>query len=105
VVVVLGGVCGAGARRGGGVGTAQTHVIQTVAGYGKRGYDGDGGPDTRAKLFSPSKVVATANRVFVFADANHSAIREVNPHGIIATIAGIGQHGFSGDGGPAKQAG
>ncbi|HWR98740.1 MAG TPA: CARDB domain-containing protein, partial [Candidatus Methanoperedens sp.] len=82
-------------------------IISTVAGDGTlvRGYSGDGGPATSAKLDGPLSIVFDAADNLYVVDAGNVAIRRVDAQGIIATVAGIpGNQGFSGDGGPATQA-
>ncbi len=78
--------------------------VTTAAGNGSQGYSGDGGPAPMAQLNSPSACsVDTAGDLFI-ADTGNNAIREVTPNGNIATVAGIGTAGFSGDAGPATSA-
>lgn len=78
--------------------------IHTVAGTGKSGYSGDGGPATSAKLSDPMGVgVDTLGDVYI-ADSSNYRIRMVNASGIISTYAGSGIPGFTGDGGPATNA-
>jgi DNA-binding beta-propeller fold protein YncE len=80
-------------------------IITTVAGTGKAGYSGDGGPATLAQLDSPYGIALdTANSLYIV-DRLNACIRMVEvTTGIIRTIAGTGQPGYSGDGGPATQA-
>src|SRR5438093_4818213 len=79
-------------------------TITTVAGTGQRGFSGDGGPATQARLDHPWGVaIDGAGNVF-FADPENERIRKVSPDGIITTVAGTGVGGFSGDGGPATKA-
>ena len=62
--------------------TASTGVITTVAGNGKAGYSGDGGPATSAQLNSPSGVaVDSAGNVYI-ADTANNAIRRLTPAAI-----------------------
>lgn len=78
--------------------------VTVVAGNGHDGFSGDGGPATQAQLDRPSGVaVGSDDTVFVSDTANHR-IRRVNADGTIDTLAGTGQPGFSGDGGPASDA-
>jgi RHS repeat-associated protein len=79
-------------------------VITTVAGNGESGFSGDGGPATAAQLRSPSGVAAAADGSLYIADYSDLRIRRVSPDGIITTVAGNGESGFSGDGGPATAA-
>ena len=79
-------------------------IITTIAGNGQAGYSGDGGPATQASLNWPYGLsIDTAENIFI-ADGDNNRIRKVDTNGIITTIAGTGQWGFSGDGGPATQA-
>jgi len=79
-------------------------IISTVAGNRKASSPGDGGPATRAHLYSPTGVtIDTAGNLYI-ADSGHNLIRKVSPAGIISTVAGNGRYGFSGDGGPATSA-
>jgi sugar lactone lactonase YvrE len=79
-------------------------AINTVAGSAGSGYTGDGFSATRARLNSPQGVaVDGAGNIFI-ADTGNHVIRKVTTDGLIATIAGGGSPGYSGDGGPAVQA-
>jgi hypothetical protein len=79
-------------------------AITTIAGNGTRGYSGDGGPATSAAFIMPSAVAVDASGSVYILDNGAHVIREVS-NGWIATIAGNGTNGFSGDGGPATSAG
>jgi uncharacterized protein (TIGR03437 family) len=79
-------------------------TISAFAGNGDQDFSGDGGPATSAALFEPVGVATdAAGNVFIAEYFNHR-IRRVSPSGIISTVAGNGNRGFSGDGGPAVQA-
>ena len=79
-------------------------IITTVAGTGQRGYSGDGGPATRAKLNRPLGVVFDSAGNMYIADENNSRVRKVDTDGIITTVGGTGELGCSGNGGPATAA-
>jgi RHS repeat-associated protein len=79
-------------------------TITTVAGTGERGYSGDGGPATQAKLYYPHGVAVDSQGNIFIADSFNYRIRKVDPSGTITTVAGSGEQGYSGDGGPATQA-
>ena len=79
-------------------------IITTVAGNGKQGFSGDGGPATSARLSGARGVAVDAAGNFYIADENNDRIRKVSPGGIVTTVAGNGEFGFSGDGGPATSA-
>jgi len=79
-------------------------TITRIAGTGTRGYSGDGGPATEAKLNYPEGLaVDSAGNLFI-ADSLNCRIRVVTPSGIITTVAGTGKFGSLGDGGPATSA-
>lgn len=77
-----------------------TGIISTIAGIGGLGgYSGDGGPATNALLDGATALaIDSAGNVFI-ADYNNCRVREINAAtGIITTIAGNGNCGFTGDG-------
>ncbi|MGH8071570.1 MAG: hypothetical protein ACRERE_41325 [Candidatus Entotheonellia bacterium] len=80
-------------------------MITTVAGTGREGYSGDGGPAIQAQLNSPYGIALdVANNLYIV-DRLNACVRVVEATtGVIRTIAGTGQPGYSGDGGPAPQA-
>ena len=65
---------------------------------------GDDGPATSALLHRPTGVAVDDEGNVYIADRNHHRIRKVDSEGIITTIAGMADEGFSGDGGPATDA-
>jgi DNA-binding beta-propeller fold protein YncE len=79
-------------------------TIRTVAGSGDRGVPPDGAEATAAPLVDPRAVaVDDAGRIYICERAGH-ALRVVDTDGRIRTVAGTGQPGFGGDGGPALKA-
>ena len=84
---------------------AATGTISTIAGTGEGGYSGDGGPATRGLLRDPVGVAVDGEGNVYIADADNHSIRKVDAFtGTISTIAGTGDRGYGGDGGPATQA-
>jgi hypothetical protein len=90
--------------------------MYTVAGDGRNGFSGDGGPAASAELSNPGAVTVDAAGNLVIADTENSRIRVVAgstgtfygkamTDGDIYTVAGNGTIGFFGDGGPATSAG
>ena len=79
-------------------------IIQTVAGTGKEGYEGDGGPARAAKLNSPQSLAGDPQGRIYIGDEHNNAIRILEPGGSIRTLVGSKGPGFSGDGGPASEA-
>jgi len=82
-----------------------TKKMTTIAGNGQRGYTGDGGPATAATLAEPHEILFDAAGDLYIAERDNHVIRKVNMKtGIISTVAGTGEAGFSGDRGPAVRA-
>jgi len=89
--------------------------IYTVAGEGTDGYSGDGGPATAAELYRPAGLGidragnlligdTSNNRVRVVAERTGTYYGRAMTAGHIYTVAGDGQQGYAGDGGPATSA-
>lgn len=78
--------------------------ISTIAGNGTRASTGDGGPALSASLNRPYVVAADSNGNIFTIESVGTTVREILANGNITTIAGNGQSGFGGDGGPALQA-
>jgi uncharacterized protein (TIGR03437 family) len=67
--------------------------------------NGDGGPATKATLSEPAGIAVDSAGNLYIADALENRVRKVSTNGIITTFAGSNSGSFSGDGGPASQAG
>jgi sugar lactone lactonase YvrE len=81
--------------------TDYTYIISTVAGSGRYGYSGDGGPAEQACLNVPyDAAIDRAGNLYI-ADTGNNRIRRIDVKGDITTIAGNGQGCYRGDGGPA----
>ncbi len=83
---------------------ANDWTIQTIAGTGKAGFSGDGGPALQAQLDNPFGVVRGPDDCIWFCEYSGQRIRRIRQDGKIETMAGNGTKGYSGDGGPALNA-
>ena len=82
-----------------------TGELTTVAGCGRRGYSGDGGPAVAAELNEPYEVRFDGDGNMLFVEMQNHIVRRVDDKTkIITTVAGTGQKGFGGDDGPATKA-
>ena len=76
-----------------------------MAGTGREGYSGDGGPAKQAAMFDPHGIVITNDQSMFVADTRNHTVRKIDlKTGSISTVAGTGKAGYSGDGGPASKA-
>ena len=84
---------------------AATGVITTVAGTGAEGYSGDGGQASQATVNQIYSICVDANGDIYIVDRLNAAVRKIDAAtGIITTVAGTGEPGYSGDGGPGNLA-
>ena len=72
-----------------------------IAGTGRTGFAGDGGPATSARLNGPTCAAPAADGGILVADQGNNRVRRIAPDGTISTIAGNGAPVFSVEGGPA----
>ena len=85
--------------------TVATGVISTIAGTGASGSSGDGGISTSATLNGPRAIALDdLNNIYIADHANEKVRKVDSGTGNIATFAGTGTAGFSGDGGNATSA-
>jgi DNA-binding beta-propeller fold protein YncE len=82
-----------------------TGMITTIAGNGRAGYSGDGGPAVAASLNEPYGIAVDRDGNVYVADRHNHCVRRIDAgSGVITTFAGTGAAGYSGDGGPAARA-
>src|SRR5947209_16014952 len=87
----------------GGAICAQT--VTTIAGTGVAGYSGDGGPGVKAEINNPYGLVIGPDGALYFCEIGNDRVRRLDlKSGVISTVAGSGQKGYAGDGGPALAA-
>jgi sugar lactone lactonase YvrE len=80
-------------------------ILTTIAGTGQKGDGGDGEAATKAQFNGMHSLAVTANGDLYLADTWNNRVRKIDAKtGVITTVAGTGQKGFSGDGGPAAKA-
>ncbi|HEV8635606.1 MAG TPA: PKD domain-containing protein [Chloroflexota bacterium] len=80
-------------------------IIRTIAGTGALGFSGDGGPARQATFRGVEAIALGRDGSLYVVDSGNRRIRWLRPDGTINTLAGNGAQTFSGDGGPAAQAG
>ena len=85
---------------------ASNGIIERIAGTGTVGYSGDDGLATEATFNEPYGITIDGNGNLYTADRHNAVVRKIGADtGIVTTFAGNGKAAFSGDGGPADQAG
>ncbi|HVR71999.1 MAG TPA: hypothetical protein VMT87_14240 [Vicinamibacteria bacterium] len=96
-------VCDLDNRRVRGV-DPETGIVTTVAGSGEKGVPRDGEDARTQPLVDPRAIAFDSQGNLYIAERGGHALRVVDPAGRIRTVAGTGEAGFSGDGGPAREA-
>ncbi len=81
-----------------------TGTISTVAGIGKPGFSGDGGPATKAQFARPTGLALNDAGNLLIVDSGNHRIRMIDSSGTISTVAGSDIRGYQGEGGPATKA-
>jgi len=79
-------------------------IARRVVGNGESGFGGDGGSAIDARIQNPCHLVVDSEGTLFVADTGNHRIRRVTSDGVITTVAGTGEEGYSGDGGPAIKA-
>src|SRR5437879_11794507 len=82
-------------------------IIATLAGNGKSRSTGDGKPAAKAGMPLPVSVaIDPQTQSLYYAESGSDRVRRIElATGIISHVAGIGETCYSGDGGPAAEAG
>jgi DNA-binding beta-propeller fold protein YncE len=80
-------------------------TVHTLAGNGKKGYGGNGGPGPDATFNAMHAVLVSPDGLYYLADSFNHCVRTFDPKtGVVNAFAGTGVKGNTGDGGPAKDA-
>lgn len=80
-------------------------VIETLAGTGKAGLSGDGGDPLKAELNEPYEIRFHPDGDLYWVEMLNHVVRRLNARtNQVERVAGTGEKGFSGDGGPAVDA-
>jgi DNA-binding beta-propeller fold protein YncE len=82
----------------------ETGIVTTVAGNGEKGVPRDGETARTQPLVDPRAIAFDSRGNLYIAERGGHALRVVDGTGRIRTVAGTGEAGFSGDGGPARDA-
>ncbi len=83
---------------------SENGVIETIAGIGERGAAPDGTPAAKAQFTFFGGMAYTKDGDLVFTSLDHRILKLEAKTNVIRVIAGTGQGGFAGDGGPAAAA-
>jgi type 1 glutamine amidotransferase/DNA-binding beta-propeller fold protein YncE len=81
-----------------------TGIVRTVAGNGSKGVPKDGGDALAEPLVDPRAIALDSWGNLYICERGGHALRVVDVSGRIRTLAGTGERGYSGDGGPAREA-
>src|SRR5436309_7931155 len=84
---------------------AAAQTAEKIAGTGVAGFSGDGGPGVQGQINNPYGLTIGPDGALYFCEIGNHRVRRLDlKSGIISTVAGSGQKGYAGDGGPALAA-
>ncbi len=78
--------------------------IETIAGTGKQGSRGDGGPALEARFNQPNGLAVDSDGTLYVSDRGNFCVRAIDAEGEVSTVAGTGEEGMKGDGVSALKA-
>jgi DNA-binding beta-propeller fold protein YncE len=79
--------------------------VSTIAGSGRKGYDGDNGPATKAAFNDLVAIALSENGDIYIIDRLNCRVRRYDAKsGLVTTVAGDGTKAYGGDGGPGSKA-
>ena len=82
-----------------------TERLTTIAGNGEKAYTGDGGAALNASFSAPHEIRFDPDGNLFVVERDAHVVRRIDAQtGLVSTVAGTGEAGFSGDGGPATEA-
>lgn len=80
-------------------------IVETIAGTGLPENNGDSGDATKVNIGEPFGVEIGPDGALYVTEVRNHRVRRLDLHtGELTTVAGCGQRGYSGDGGPAVEA-
>lgn len=79
---------------------ARTSLVSTVAGTGRPGFSGDGGPAIHAELRQPHSIAFDERGVLLVCDIGNGRVRAIEPDGRISTLSGTGDRAATPDEAP-----
>lgn len=79
-------------------------TLTTIVGNGTSGFGSDNVPGTQAEITTVPALAADRNGNLFFADSGNERVRKLDANGMVTTVAGAGNEGFTEDGVPAIQA-
>jgi sugar lactone lactonase YvrE len=83
---------------------APDNTAEIIAGTGAKGTPGDGEPALEADLGAPAGLAMDSEGRLYFADPVNHLVMRIEADGRLRRIAGTGEPGYAGDGGPARMA-
>ncbi len=102
-MICLAAVCFVSCWFSSGLSLGDEWEVINIAGTGKAGFRGDGGPADKAELNNPFGVIRGPDGCVWFCEYSGNLVRRIDSDGILKTIVGNGEKGYRGDGGPARE--